>query len=717
MKIKITHNSEDIREIDLTDEVGDEVETNVLLWIGRSESCHVVLNDLQVSREHAQLQYAEGKWSIQAPTPANQLKVNGATTEKSELCAGDVIGIGPYSLEILEDKETLEVAESEEPLQSDEVSDVPPDESEEKEEGQEEEQVEDISEGDEVFANSETEEQGSDAFVENDGNLFEEEEFKEEEEESDEVEYPLEAVEEEGKTKIIQGFSKFTLDIFGEYAPYDTYIIEKNETLIGRDPEKCQIVLPDREVSGVHATIKRFQSNVVLEDMNSGNGTLLNGERINKSELKNGDEFIIGSTTFTTRLESDFIQDEQQRLMPVEENQVVDVEEVVEVDEGFEGDLEEEKTEKDDSLVGKIKGLLSKDALRDPVKRKKLLYGAVGLMLVWLLLDSPEEKKVVQNSKKEKTGKSNKKKGKKKALRPEVLELVDSTYQLALELFETAKYTEAIYELDKIFQKVPDYKRARALYQASKDALKELELIEKKERQLKALIEKKKKIKELLTKAEQAVKEKRVAFAEQLFIQVTQLDPENIEVVQLKLELDHYKKEVERKAIEKAAKEAERTRQETALVPGKTLYIQKKWHFAILKLDELINKEKNMDKDLLEEANKMLSESRKNLKQIIQPLLAKARSLKESKDLKGSYESYLEVLTHGPDNVEALNEMDDIRDRLRLRSRRAYREAIISESLSLFNQAKEKFQEVQQISPVDSEYYKKATEKLKDYLE
>ena len=31
--------------------------------------------------------------------------------------------------------------------------------------------------------------------------------------------------------------------------------------------------------------------------------------------------------------------------------------------------------------------------------------------------------------------------------------------------------------------------------------------------------------------------------------------------------------------------------------------------------------------------------------------------------------------------------------------------------------AKEKFQEVQQVSPVDSEYYKKATDRLKDDLE
>ena len=58
-----------------------------------------------------------------------------------------------------------------------------------------------------------------------------------------------------------------------------------------------------------------------------------------------------------------------------------------------------------------------------------------------------------------------------------------------------------------------------------------------------------------------------------------------------------------------------------------------------------------------------------------------------------------------------------IKSQLDARSKRIYREAIIAESLSLFADAKEKFQEVQQISPTDSEYYKKATEKLKNYLE
>ena len=124
-----------------------------------------------------------------------------------------------------------------------------------------------------------------------------------------------------------------------------------------------------------------------------------------------------------------------------------------------------------------------------------------------------------------------------------------------------------------------------------------------------------------------------------------------------------------------------------------------------------------MDEDLIKEATDMLMQSRKKLSSLINPLLGRARSYKEGQDLKRSYETFGEVLRYDPSNEEALNERDNIMDNLETRSRKIYREALISESLSLFEEAKEKFQEVQQISPINSEYYNKASDKLKNYLE
>jgi len=104
---------------------------------------------------------------------------------------------------------------------------------------------------------------------------------------------------------------------------------------------------------------------------------------------------------------------------------------------------------------------------------------------------------------------------------------------------------------------------------------------------------------------------------------------------------------------------------------------------------------------LIKEATDMLADGKNQLASDLGPLIGKARSLKEGQDLKSAYEVYLEILKIEPTHSEALNEVDEIKSQLETRSKRIYREAIIAESLSLFSDAKEKFQEVQQISPTD----------------
>jgi tetratricopeptide (TPR) repeat protein len=195
-----------------------------------------------------------------------------------------------------------------------------------------------------------------------------------------------------------------------------------------------------------------------------------------------------------------------------------------------------------------------------------------------------------------------------------------------------------------------------------------------------------------------------------------EIDPENIDVPQLKLEIDAFKKAEEEKKLEAQRKKAERKRMVDALAPGKGLYLKQDWFKAVDRLEKFLNM-KGMDEDLVKDATRMLKDSRRKLSALVNPLLGKARSFKEGQDFKRAYETYGEVLKYDPINEEALNERQIIMETLTLRSRRLYREALISESLSLFQEAKEKFQQVQQISPINSEYYNKATDKLKNYLE
>jgi tetratricopeptide (TPR) repeat protein len=69
------------------------------------------------------------------------------------------------------------------------------------------------------------------------------------------------------------------------------------EVVIGRD-EDCQLVLSDIAVSRKHAKITLEGARFFLSDLGSGNGTLLNGARIDaRVELSAGDEIVIGERT------------------------------------------------------------------------------------------------------------------------------------------------------------------------------------------------------------------------------------------------------------------------------------------------------------------------------------------------------------------------------------------------------------------------------------
>jgi hypothetical protein len=72
---------------------------------------------------------------------------------------------------------------------------------------------------------------------------------------------------------------------------------------IGRSPE-ADVRIEDRYASGVHARIYSRGSSYYVEDMNSTNGTFLNGGRLDgEAELKDLDELRIGDTEFRFELE------------------------------------------------------------------------------------------------------------------------------------------------------------------------------------------------------------------------------------------------------------------------------------------------------------------------------------------------------------------------------------------------------------------------------
>ena len=76
-----------------------------------------------------------------------------------------------------------------------------------------------------------------------------------------------------------------------------TVEIRGDRFVIGRRPD-CDLVLTDRQISGRHAALERRDGRVFLRDLQSTNGTAVNGLRISGIvELMGGEEIRVGETT------------------------------------------------------------------------------------------------------------------------------------------------------------------------------------------------------------------------------------------------------------------------------------------------------------------------------------------------------------------------------------------------------------------------------------
>lgn len=752
MILEIYRYSSKIGEVNLAQDVPIDQLSSSEIIIGRSDEAAVVLNDRMVSREHAKLKVENYQWKISSC--GGTISVNGSGLQESAINNGDSISIGPFALVVRINEEELRSLQGDQNDLSEINTDlnidiVHEDETETKLAGEGELDIPDGPTNIEIVDVDEapTEEVDSEAS-ENDGEQAVDEfggedefggvdEFGGEEQydgggensefadvdsfESNE-EYEGGEYDEYGEgdyddqyavaegdddsTRVLSGFANYYLEILGEYAPYDNYSIDQNEIYIGRHSEKCQIVLNDPEVSSVHACLHRKGSVIELEDMQSGNGTLVNGERINRVTLQNGDEFVIGSTSFSLKIKSSFLKDEINTLMPVEENQSIEVEEILEVNEDDEDfdDIEGGADFEADSETSPLKKMWN-----DP-KKRPLLIGAVGIFLFMMFWpeDKPKPKPIKP--------KAEVKKDAKNQLDPKKQQRISQLLKIAQELVLSKKYEEALQQIEILLSIDPKNNEGLVLKNHINETLKDIAL---KEQELRREEEKRllqEKVKKLVADAKEAVKERNVPKAKGLFQKIAELDPDNFDLPLMKNDLSAWEAEQDRKRVEEAQKKAERERQVNALDPGKKFYLRKEWYKATLKLESFLEL-KGIDDDLVKEATNMLKEARDNLERVVSPLVGKARSLKEGQDLKGAYEIYSEVLKFDPTHRESLNEMNRIRDVLFTRSKKVYREAIVSESLSLFDEAKEKFQEVQQISPSDGKYYKMATDKLKEYID
>ena len=96
--------------------------------------------------------------------------------------------------------------------------------------------------------------------------------------------------------------------------------LTKDRTTLGRRPYN-DIVIDNLAVSGEHAVMQMSGTDVFLEDLNSTNGTYVNGKAIKKQQLQNGDTVEIGK--YKIKFVHDGASDNFEKTMVINSGAVV----------------------------------------------------------------------------------------------------------------------------------------------------------------------------------------------------------------------------------------------------------------------------------------------------------------------------------------------------------------------------------------------------------
>lgn len=103
------------------------------------------------------------------------------------------------------------------------------------------------------------------------------------------------------------------LVLFKKDGSQETFPVPSNITVIGRRHD-CDLCIPLLPVSRRHCQLSQNKETLKIHDLDSRNGTFLNGKRIDEETLKAGDYIKIGPLTFLLQIDG-----EPEEIVPPEQ--------------------------------------------------------------------------------------------------------------------------------------------------------------------------------------------------------------------------------------------------------------------------------------------------------------------------------------------------------------------------------------------------------------
>jgi|GEM_PF-7067780 len=542
---------------------------------------------------------------------------------------------------------------------------------------------------------------------------------------------------EDGRTKFVTAGVSALFRMEPGSGNLDEFLMEKDVALFGRG-SNCDVVLTEKKASRKHFEVRRQGLSFFLKDLNSANGTLVNGVAVTEAELVAGDHIQVGESKIQFSIENKEFFAKQDQFLPVPahlqqasagpdmgalgmpgdgasvQEYGPDGQPIAPAPSGEEigpdGTPLPPKPNSNTDFIGHAKYKWAKIP-----KAQRMRYLAIFVVgsLVMAMLGGPDEEKVKVVKKPPVAGQIRRFED----LTPKNQAFVREQYKALLGAQEKKDYQTMFERSRNILSLVDEYNDTKSYESIAKRGLDAIE----EEKKRKALEEKQAAIRREVAALEekgQAIFERAlvdakarpdlVAMTKEIYVK----DPNNRKAQEWLAKVKEKEEEEKREAEMARAKEELRQKAEDAYEAVNKIYQAKKYIEAI-KASEGLADVGWTEQAYLDKVDKLKSDIRTELKSVLDPLLREAQNQRQDGgDLVKAKEMYLEVLKVDGANQEARMGLDTIRETLHLRAKRFYAEAILAESVSELIEARDKYEKCLHTAPEEDIYRKRCRGKL-----
>lgn len=509
----------------------------------------------------------------------------------------------------------------------------------------------------------------------------------------------------------------------------DELVLEAYEVTFGRS-KSADIFLDDERLSRVHAKIARVGMGYRLVDMESRNGTFVNGMRVLEHPLASFDEIQIGSSKIKFLIHDVMIGGGMDKNVPTSlvslEGAPIDQTESIAV-----AALSAEQLQQIRPNVpggGRVfelpvrQNLAAKfPMLANMSRRNQIILGAVaGLLLVFLLLPSgpaPDSKNTATADPANVDKLANVKIP--PAMPKEYGELnedqqrsVEGHYNSALKAADAQDYEAAVAHLKNIHEFLPYYKKSRELMDRYGKKVKEKQIADAQE---KAKNDEKQDLAMYLQDGIEYLKEGDFEKAGEAFNSAIVIDPTNPVASKGLRAADAKVRDISQLPPE-VDPEMEKKKAVLELFQRAVAALQVKQYQEAINTAEQVRKiELKGDTQYLNEAKQIIDQAKILQKEEFEPFLITAKEKFAEGDFNESRNLCEEMLKKDPSYLEAQECVLRARKNLHRLAKEAYTHAYVLESMNRIEEAKQYWNRAKNYVRPGDEYYDKVYKKLDYY--